>query len=165
MNGSSQSRHRRRSAAAFSESSWLRLFVIEHAQPQARADNPDRGFGKYGSVEPFPIRRTIVVSRPLRDAFDREALVSFDPPSVKIAPVCNPTDGSSVMNVQVTPLRQRMIDDMAIRNMSPGTQKAYVRAVKNFSLYFRRSPDKLTFEDVRAYQLHRGTPAFMESRT
>jgi hypothetical protein len=32
------------------------------------------------------------------------------------------------MNVQVTPLRQRMIDDMAIRNMSPLTQKAYVRA-------------------------------------
>jgi integrase/recombinase XerD len=58
------------------------------------------------------------------------------------------------MSVQVTPLRQRMIDDMAIRNMSPLTQKAYVRAVKNFSLHFRRSPDKLTFEDVRAYQLH-----------
>ena len=30
----------------------------------------------------------------LRDAFDREALVSFDPSSVKIAPVCNPTDRS-----------------------------------------------------------------------
>jgi site-specific recombinase XerD len=47
-----------------------------------------------------------------------------------------------------------MIDDMAIRNMSPLTQKAYVRAVKNFSLHFRRSPDALTFEDVRDYQLH-----------
>ena len=46
------------------------------------------------------------------------------------------------MSVQVTPLRQRMIDDMAIRNMSPLTQKAYVRAVKNFSLHFRRSPDE-----------------------
>ena len=54
------------------------------------------------------------------------------------------------MNVQVTPLRQRMIDDMAIRNMSPLTQKAYVRAVKNFSLHFRRSPDVLTF-DLAAY--------------
>jgi integrase/recombinase XerD len=59
-----------------------------------------------------------------------------------------------MMSVQVTPLRQRMIDDMAIRDMSPLTQKAYVRAVKNFSLHFRRSPDVLTFEDVRAYQLH-----------
>ena len=58
------------------------------------------------------------------------------------------------MNVQVTPLRQRMIDDMAIRNMSPLTQKSYVRAIKNFSKFFQRSPDKLTFEHVREYQLH-----------
>ena len=33
----------------------------------AGADNPDRGFGEYGSVEPFQIRRTIVVLRRLRD--------------------------------------------------------------------------------------------------
>jgi site-specific recombinase XerD len=58
------------------------------------------------------------------------------------------------MTEQMTPLRRRMIDDMALRNMSPLTQQAYVRAVKNFSLFFRRSPDKLTFEDVRTYQLH-----------
>lgn len=58
------------------------------------------------------------------------------------------------MSVQVTPLRQRMIDDMTIRNMSPLTKKSYVRAVKNFSRFFRQSPDKLTFEDVRNYQLH-----------
>jgi integrase/recombinase XerD len=58
------------------------------------------------------------------------------------------------MSVPVTPLRQRMIDDMAIRNMSPLTQKAYVRAVKNFSAFYKQSPDKLTFEDVRNYQLH-----------
>ena len=58
------------------------------------------------------------------------------------------------MSVQVTPLRQRMIDDMMIRNMSPLTQKSYVRAVKNFSKFFRQSPDKLTFENVRDYQLH-----------
>ncbi len=58
------------------------------------------------------------------------------------------------MTEQMTPLRRRMIDDMALRNMSPLTQQAYVRAVKNFSLFFRRSPDTLTFEDVRTYQLH-----------
>ena len=57
------------------------------------------------------------------------------------------------MSVQVTPLRQRMIDDMAIRNMSPLTQKAYVRAVKNFSLYFRRSPDRLTWLHRNVHQL------------
>jgi site-specific recombinase XerD len=58
------------------------------------------------------------------------------------------------MTEQMTPLRRRMIDDMAIRNMAPGTRTAYIRAVKNFSLFFRRSPDKLTFDNVRTYQLH-----------
>lgn len=37
------------------------------------------------------------------------------------------------MTEQVSPLRQRMIDDMTIRNMSVNTQKAYIRAVANFS--------------------------------
>ena len=58
------------------------------------------------------------------------------------------------MTEQMTPLRRRMIDDMAIRNMSPNTQKIYIRAVANFSAYHGQSPDKLTFEDVREYQLH-----------
>ena len=55
---------------------------------------------------------------------------------------------------QITPLRQRMIDDMTIRNMAPGTKAGYVRAVKNFALHFKRSPDKLTFDNVREYRLH-----------
>jgi integrase/recombinase XerD len=58
------------------------------------------------------------------------------------------------MTTQVSPLRQRMLDDMAIRNMAPGTQAIYVRSVQNFSRFFQRSPDKLTFDDVRKYQLH-----------
>ena len=58
------------------------------------------------------------------------------------------------MTKQVSPLRQRMIDDMTIRNMSANTQKAYVRAVKNLSRHFMKSPDELTFENVREYQLH-----------
>jgi integrase/recombinase XerD len=48
-----------------------------------------------------------------------------------------------------TPLRQRMLDDLKVRNMSPLTHAAYVRSVKNFSAFFGRSPDKLTFEGVR----------------
>src|ERR1700674_1562517 len=47
-----------------------------------------------------------------------------------------------------------MIEDMKLRNMSAGTQSAYVLALKNLSLFFRPSPDKLSFEDVREYQLH-----------
>jgi len=58
------------------------------------------------------------------------------------------------MTKQISPLRQRMIEDMTIRNISPSTQKIYVAAVANFSLFHQRSPDKLTFEDVRNYRLH-----------
>jgi len=47
-----------------------------------------------------------------------------------------------------------MIDDMTIRNMTTGTQRVYIRAVKNFSLFFQQSPDKLTFDHVREYHLH-----------
>ena len=54
----------------------------------------------------------------------------------------------------MTPLRQRMIDDMTIRNLSPSTKKIYVYAVAKFSRFHGRSPDKLTMEDVRDYRLH-----------
>lgn len=43
----------------------------------------------------------------------------------------------------ISPLRQRMIDDMTLRNMSPSTHKVYTSAVQNFSLFFGRPPDKL----------------------
>jgi integrase/recombinase XerD len=53
-----------------------------------------------------------------------------------------------------SPLRQRMIEDMTIRNLSPATQQSYIYAVAKFSRHFKLSPDKLGMEDVRAYQLH-----------
>jgi hypothetical protein len=43
------------------------------------------------------------------------------------------------MTKQMTPLRQRMIEDMTIRNMSPSTQKIYVAAVATFSIFHGRS--------------------------
>lgn len=58
------------------------------------------------------------------------------------------------MTNQISPLRQCMIDDMQLRNMSVLTQAAYVRAVANFSAFYGRSPDTLTAEDVRNYRLH-----------
>src|SRR5829696_9881114 len=54
----------------------------------------------------------------------------------------------------MTPLRQRMLDDMAIRNLAASTRKIYVLSVANFSAYHGRSPDQLSFEDVRDYQLY-----------
>jgi|GEM_PF-3395767 len=47
------------------------------------------------------------------------------------------------MTKQISPLRQRMIDDMAFRNMSPNTQKVYAYAVANFARFHQQSPDKL----------------------
>ena len=54
----------------------------------------------------------------------------------------------------MTPLRQRMLDNMAIRNLAASTRKIYVSSVAGFSAYHGRAPDQLSFEDVRDYQLH-----------
>ena len=53
----------------------------------------------------------------------------------------------------VSPLRQRMIDDMRMRKLAPKTQTGYIRAVRQFSRFLRRSPDTATLEDLRGYQL------------
>ena len=61
------------------------------------------------------------------------------------------------MNVStsaVTPLRQRMIDDMRMRKLGDRTQTAYVRAVRNLAEFLGRSPDTASAEDLRRFQLH-----------
>ena len=67
---------------------------------------------------------------------------------------CNPLSDKSFQMATMSPMRLRMIEDMTIRNLSPATQQPYLHAVSKFSRYFGRSPDKLTLEDVRAYQVH-----------
>ena len=54
----------------------------------------------------------------------------------------------------ISPLRQRMIDDMVLRKLSPTTQANYLRSVKNFTRFLGRSPDTATAEDFRLFQLH-----------
>jgi integrase/recombinase XerD len=54
----------------------------------------------------------------------------------------------------VTPLRQRMLDDMRMRKLEPRTQEAYVRAVRKLAAFLHRSPDTATVEDLRNFQLH-----------
>ena len=54
----------------------------------------------------------------------------------------------------MSPLRQRMIEDMRIRDLSVGTQTGYIRAVKRFADYLGRAPDTATAEDLRLFQLH-----------
>jgi len=54
----------------------------------------------------------------------------------------------------MTPLRQRMIQDMQIRNLSPRTIECYTYHVSCFARYFGRSPDQMGPEEVRAYQVY-----------
>ena len=54
----------------------------------------------------------------------------------------------------MTPLRQRMLQDMGIRNLAVNTQLAYVQQISAFARHFDRSPEALGPEQVRAYQVH-----------
>ena len=54
----------------------------------------------------------------------------------------------------MTPLRQRMIEDMQVRNLSPHTQSTYVLQVSLFARYFAKPPDQLGPEDIRSYQVY-----------
>ena len=54
----------------------------------------------------------------------------------------------------VSPLRQRMLDDMRMRKLGEKTQTHYLRAVRQFAKYLGRSPDTASVEDLRNYQLH-----------
>jgi integrase/recombinase XerD len=54
----------------------------------------------------------------------------------------------------ISPLRQRMIDDMTIRQFGEDTQRAYIRQVRAFTAFLGRSPDQAEPEDLRRYQLH-----------
>jgi integrase/recombinase XerD len=54
----------------------------------------------------------------------------------------------------MTPLRQRMLEDMQIRNLSPNTQASYVLQVSLFARHFGKSPLELSPDDIRTYQVY-----------
>jgi integrase/recombinase XerD len=54
----------------------------------------------------------------------------------------------------VSPLRQRMLQDMAMRGLREHTQHDYVRFVRSFASFLRRPPDTATAEDIRRFQVH-----------
>lgn len=54
----------------------------------------------------------------------------------------------------MSPLRQRMTEDMQVRNLAPATQTAYLEQVSRFAHHFDKSPEELGPEDIRAYQVH-----------
>src|ERR1700722_1103971 len=54
----------------------------------------------------------------------------------------------------VSPLRQRMIEDMAARKLNPHTQRSHIQSCKRFAAWLKRSPDTATPDEVRGFQLH-----------
>jgi len=54
----------------------------------------------------------------------------------------------------ISPLRRRMIEDMTIRHLTAKTQGDYIRHVRVFAVFLRRSPDLAEPEDLRRFQLH-----------
>jgi integrase/recombinase XerD len=54
----------------------------------------------------------------------------------------------------MTPLRQRMLEDMRIRNFTPRTQEAYISQVSKFAKHFNRSPEQMGAKEIREYQLY-----------
>jgi integrase/recombinase XerD len=54
----------------------------------------------------------------------------------------------------VSPLRRRMLEDMAMRGLREETQRDYIRFVRSFAAFLGRAPDTATAEDIRRFQVH-----------
>ena len=54
----------------------------------------------------------------------------------------------------MTPLRQRMLEGMSIRNLTDNTKLSYIQQVGLYAKYFHRSPEKLGPQEVREYQVY-----------
>ncbi|CCG42461.1 site-specific integrase [Magnetospirillum molischianum] len=58
-----------------------------------------------------------------------------------------------IPSTPISPLRQRMIEDMNMRRFSQDTQRDYIRDVGRFATFLGRSPDTATAEDIRQFQV------------
>ena len=54
----------------------------------------------------------------------------------------------------ISPLRQRMIEDMAARKLGPHSQRSHIYSCRRFAAFLKRSPDTATADDIRRFQLH-----------
>src|ERR1019366_2932220 len=66
----------------------------------------------------------------------------------------HPRQELPMSTVTVSPLRQRMIEDMNARKLCAGTQRCHIPSCKRFAAFLKRSPDTSTAEDIRQFQLH-----------
>src|SRR5205814_4106413 len=56
--------------------------------------------------------------------------------------------------ITISPLRQRMIEDMTARKLGAHSQRSHISSCKRFAAFLKRSPDMATAEDIRRFQLH-----------
>src|SRR5215831_10511124 len=90
------------------------------------------------------------------DPYGRERSSWRSVRSVRIARSCSPIDRGPQMSKPISPLRQRMIDDMTMRNLSPSSQETDIRAVAQFSAFHPRSHGQFNLrEDGRTEVLLR----------
>src|SRR5499427_9998199 len=54
----------------------------------------------------------------------------------------------------ISPLRQRMIEDMRARNLGPHSQRRHIHSCRRFAAFLKRSPDTATADDIRRFQLY-----------
>ena len=54
----------------------------------------------------------------------------------------------------VSPLRQRMIEDMTARKLEPHSQRSHIHSCRRFAAFLKRLPDTATADDIRRFQLH-----------
>jgi hypothetical protein len=75
------------------------------------------------------------------------------------------TKSSSKKRQRRSSLRQRMIEDMQLNGLSPKTQERYIFGVQNLARYYKRSPDKISEEEVRSYFMHLKTKTSLSAST
>ena len=61
---------------------------------------------------------------------------------------------SQPVSQAISPLRQRMLEDMTILGLRADTQRNYIRFVRSFVAFLKRPPDTATPEDIRRFQVH-----------
>jgi integrase/recombinase XerD len=61
---------------------------------------------------------------------------------------------SNLKDPDMTPLRQRFIEDMQLRGLAPTTQRSYIHYVAEFAKFYNRSPEELDLEAIRQYEIH-----------
>src|SRR5687767_1379963 len=73
---------------------------------------------------------------------------------LKIEVSTSTREAVSMTNRTISPLRQRMVEDMNARQLGPHSQRSHIYSCERFAAFLKRSPDTATAEDVRRFQLH-----------